>query len=213
MSLVMRVITRPAFSPVKKSMRQPLQVCEDADPEVVEERFAERARPCDPEAARDMLMITLIDVEDRSDDEHLRRPGGMPSSIAALGQQRTGLQRQRLDEHEREGAGHRGLRAARNRRNVNGAVVSSTWVNGTCASGCSGSVSRMASTRSASSGGHSREWQARGRAGLRPRSGRRSRLMRHPRPSVASGRGELSRVVISVSSAPLSCSARASTST
>ncbi len=107
MSLVMRVITRPAFSSVKKSMRQPLQVCEDADPQVVEQRLADLACPCDPEAARDHADDDADRVQHRGDDEHLRRLGEDALVDAALGQQRTGLHRQRLDEHEREGAGHR----------------------------------------------------------------------------------------------------------
>jgi hypothetical protein len=84
------------------------------------------------EAARDHADDDADRVQHRSDDEHLCRLGEDALVDRALGQQRTGLHRQGLDEHKR-GTGHRGLAGARNRRNVNGAVFSSTWVNGTCA--------------------------------------------------------------------------------
>ena len=85
---------------------------EDADPQVVEQRSPTLARPRDPRArSATMLTTTLSDVDDRDDDE--RRSvalGVMPSSMPLLGEQRAGLERERLDDDEHERASHAALR-------------------------------------------------------------------------------------------------------
>ena len=84
MSLVMRLMSTPAFSSVKKSMTESLELREDADPKVVHDSRGELARDVDLYALEVDAHERQHEIDQRADHDHqeIAVAGSMPCWMA-----------------------------------------------------------------------------------------------------------------------------------